>query len=332
MTPLLLSALLAFAAPTAQAAAHTGPETGRGSITVAGPPAVEIRFWNGQQKLAAQLAEAAGRFSRYPGLPVQAGADTVAPIVVFLAPDPARFDSLTGGVVPEWAGGVAVPARRWIVLPAYASERGLIQSLAATLRHELAHVLLHRYLGDVPVPRWFDEGYAQIAAGEWDIASAWQVRLAFALRRAPPLDSLDLGFPSEAGPARLAYLLSATAVEYLLHSSGEGGLSAFLRRWRDGGDMERALRATYGLTQGQFEEDWRRFVRRRYGWAYFLSQAVVFWLFASLLLVALWLRRRRLYRRRIEGLRASETPDQPAFWLEGEQGGEGRVPDTEEPG
>ncbi|MFP5355115.1 MAG: hypothetical protein ACLGIK_08170, partial [Gemmatimonadota bacterium] len=35
------------------------------------------------------------------------------------------------------------------------------------LRHELAHLALHEYLGDLPT-RWFDEGYASYAAGEWD--------------------------------------------------------------------------------------------------------------------------------------------------------------------
>lgn len=322
MTALLLSALLAYAPPAAQAAGGS-PVTAQHSVTVPGSPAVEIRFWEGQQRLARRLADAAARFPPYPGLPELAAGDTGAPIVVFLAPDPARFDSLTGGAAPGWAGGVAAPSVGWIVLPAYSSERGAIQALGGTLRHELAHVRLHRWLGDLAIPRWFDEGYAQIAAGEWDIASAWQVRLAFALHRAPPLDSLELGFPSAAAQARFAYLMSATAVEYLLQSSGEAGLRSFLRRWRDEGDMERALRNTYGVTLGQFEEDWRGFVRRRYGWAYLLSQAVIFWLFASLLLVVLWLRRRRLYRRRIEGLRADEPPDEPAFWAESEhRGGE----------
>ncbi len=305
---LTASALLSLSA--AAGAAHG--QTPR-ALPVATSPPARIVYWASNEALAARLADVAGRFGPLPGIP----ADSLGgpPFLVFLAPDPARFDSLTGGMAPEWAGGVAMPEARTIVLPGYVSERGDVAALATTLRHELAHAGLHRWLRGTLVPRWFDEGYAQLAAGQLDLASAWQIRLAFALHRAPPLDSLRLGFPPGAARARLAYLLSATAVNYLVQESGEAGLREFLARWRANGDMESALRATYGVTTGQLEEDWTRYVRRRYGWALFLSQAVVFWAFAALVLVLLWFRRRRLNRAKMADLRATELPDRPAYWL-----------------
>ncbi len=296
----------------------TGPHSPPfGSLTqtmpVATTPPAVLRFTARQSVLARRLADAAAASPPPPGIgPLT---DTTR-VVVWLAPDAAAFDALTGGRAPEWAGGVAIPASQWIVLPAYASRRGDIGALGSTLRHELAHIALHRFLAPASPPRWFDEGYAQVAAGEFDAASAWQIRLAFALHRAPPLDSLDLSWPGGEARARLAYLLSATAVEYLLEASGTPGMRDFLARWRARGDMEGALRATYGVTVGQFEEDWRRFVRRRYGWAFFFSQAAVFWFFASLLLLVLWLRRRRTDRLRMRRLGESEPPDEPAFWME----------------
>ena len=61
------------------------------------------------------------------------------------------------------------------------------------LRHELAHLALHEAMGDLP-PRWFDEGYASLAAGEWGREEASVTNLALAWRGLPSLDALDSAF------------------------------------------------------------------------------------------------------------------------------------------
>ncbi|NIP78812.1 MAG: hypothetical protein GWM90_06270 [Gemmatimonadetes bacterium] len=233
---------------------------------------------------------------------------------VYLAPSPALWDSLTGGAAPEWGAGVADPTAGVIVLPTFDWERTPPHTVYRTLRHELAHVALQRYLGPARTPRWFTEGYAQWAAGEWRWDSAWQLRLAFVGDRAPPLDSLTLAWPVGEADARLAYLLSASAIAYLVERSGERGLRIFLERWRERVDFDAAFRSTYGLTLGQFEEDWRRHVKRTYGWTVVLGHSVVFWLIAALILVALFFIRRRRDRARMARLEATEPPDDPAFW------------------
>ena len=43
-------------------------------------------------------------------------------VQAFLAPDPDAFSELTGGAVPDWSAGVAIPARGRIVVPAYRPE------------------------------------------------------------------------------------------------------------------------------------------------------------------------------------------------------------------
>ena len=194
----------------------------------------------------------------------------------------ARFDSLTGGRTPDWGAGVAFPDSGVIVLPGYASERVLTRDLPRVLRHELAHVALQRHLGAARVPRWFTEGYATWAAGQLDTDAAWLLRVAFLMRRTPPLDSLVLEWPRGQADARIAYLLSASAIEYLVENGGERALTLFLERWRESGDFDAALRDTYGLTFGQLERYWGRAVRRRYGWMLFLAQSAVLWMMRSI--------------------------------------------------
>lgn len=282
---------------------------------VVGP--VTMHYWPEQEALAMRLAKRVAEAPPLPALPP----DILErrPVHVFLAPDAERWDSLTGGAVPEWGAGVADPVRGIIVLPTYDWVRTPLHTVHGTLRHELAHVGLQHYLGAARVPRWFTEGYAQWAAGQWDWDSAWKLRLALASRRAPPLDSLTLEWPVATADARIAYLLSASAMAYLVNQSGERGLRIFLRRWRDMQDFEGAFRATYGLTIGQFESNWRRHVRSRFGWGVLLGHSMMFWLLAALILLVLFAVRRRRDRERLARLRANEIPDDPAYWLREEE-------------
>jgi hypothetical protein len=284
--------------------------------------ALLIHYWPGGERLAQRLAEQARALPPLPALPPGSLAEG-GPIAVYLAPDPERFDSLAGGRAPEWSAGVALPATRVIVLPAFLSDRAAPYRLGGILRHELAHLALHDYLAPGAVPRWFDEGFAQWAAGEWGWEAAWQLRVAFALNRAPPLDSISLAWPDASADARIAYLLALSTIAYLVeHGGGEEGLRIFLERWRETGALEPALRRTYGLTLAQFESDWIREVRKRYGWALLLSNSLILWTPLAGLVVLLTIKKRRRLRLRLEELRADEIPDSPAYWLEGEGAGE----------
>ena len=245
-----------------------------------------------------------------PGLPqgVPSG------VLLVLAPDEAEFVRLTGGAAPDWGAGVALPSQRVIVVPAYASERGMGWNDARVVRHEWAHVGLHQHLGGLRVPRWFSEGYAQWASGGWDRSEGWKLRIALA-RGGSPLDSLTLSWPRNEARARTAYLLSATTVEYLVVEGGPRALEVLFRRWKELGNFERAFRATFGATTAQFEEDWRRYVEDRYGWLFVLSHSAVFWMGLSLVLVAMVGVRRGARRERMARLRAQDIPDRPSFWL-----------------
>ena len=245
-----------------------------------------------------------------PGLPPEIPGG----VLLVLAPDEAEFVRLTGGGAPDWGAGVAFPAQSAIVVPAYTSARGAGWSDTRILRHEWAHVGLHQYLEGLRVPRWFSEGYAQWASGGWDRGEGWKLRIALA-RGGSPLDSLTISWPRDESRARTAYLLSATTVEYLVVRSGPRALEVLLRRWKDLGNFERAFRATFGTTTAQFEEDWRRYVKDRYGWLFVLSHSAVFWMFLSLALVAMAGVRRRARREHMARLRAADIPDRPSFWV-----------------
>jgi hypothetical protein len=251
-------------------------------------------------------------------------------VSVYLAPDAASFRELLGGETPEWAAGVAIPSLGRLVLPMYATSPALSDERARVLRHEWAHLGLHQHLAGLRIPRWLDEGYAEWTAG-WDASEAWRLRTLMAAGRSPPLDSLTLEWPRDAASAQVAYLLSATAVQYLVDASGERGLALLLNRWKAEGSFEDALRTTYGLTPSTLEQHWRSFVKRRYGWLLLLSNTMVFWLAAAVLVVILVRVRGRRDRERLARLRAREVPDAPAYWTGGEAGDAGEQAPGREP-
>lgn len=274
---------------------------------------VSVVYWDGLDARARELQAGLEGAPALLGLPegVPSG------VTLWLADTEERFQALVGGAAPDWSAAVALLDRDAILLPVYASNRTRFGDRVATLRHEWAHIGLAQWLADLRVPRWFHEGYARVAAGEWDARSGWALRWALARGTAPLLDSLTLDWPDGGARARLAYDLSASAVEYLLSQpAGEEGLRIFLERWRLEGSFDDALGSVFGFTPGRFETAWVRWLKRRYGWLLLLSQSVALWLALGVTLLVLWRWRRRRMTRRMARLRADEPPDEPAWWEE----------------
>jgi hypothetical protein len=165
------------------------------------------------------------------------------------------------------------------------------------LRHELAHLALHGAVRHVP--RWFDEGYAARAAGEWDRLEALRVNWALLRGAVPSLRELDRYLLVDgSAQAGAAYALSTTAVLLLERMGGERGLEPLITALGRTIDFDQALRASYRITLGQFEEQWHKDLRRRYGWLLVVTSFSAFWAVMGVLLAVLWAWRRRRDRAR----------------------------------
>jgi len=253
--------------------------------------------WPGQESLAAALAEAADHATGFPGI----GALPDRPIRLLLAPTRQTFDSLTRGRMPGWSEGAAFPDAGVVVL---LTDRPTVRPrpsgspLGSALRHELAHLALRWRVGR-RAPLWFEEGYAAVAAREWDRLDAlrlnWQVARGVRMN----LDEVDLALRGGRGDAETGYALATTAVLLLYRWGRERGLDPLLANLAEAPDFEAALRATYHVTEGDFEARWQRDVASRYGWISWGAALGFFWLAIGALLAALlgWRRRRDRARR-----------------------------------
>lgn len=235
--------------------------------------------------MAASLADIADHESDWPGL----GRRAAGPIRLILVPDQARYDRLTGGRAPSWGAGLALPGSRTILIRA---DQG---DLTTTLRHELAHIVLHDAVR-VRIPRWFDEGYAAFAAGEWDRLAALSLNLSVA-RGVPELDDLNGALRGGIASAGPAYALAMSAVARLAERNPGHTLTPLLDRLRRGVEFADAVRETTGLNLGQFDQDWAGTIRRRYGLVSWMAAGGL-WAVIATLVIALGSVRRRADRPR----------------------------------
>jgi hypothetical protein len=260
------------------------------SPTVAQVGRVSAVAWPGQDALAVSLAEYADRASGFPGI----GALPARPVRLILAPTRAKYDSLTRGRLPLWSEGAAFPDLGTVVL---LSNRPSDQ-LSIALRHELAHLALRWHVGH-RTPLWFEEGYAAVAAQEWDRLDALRLNWQLARGVRMNLDDVDRALRGARGDAETGYALAATAVLMLTRWGGDQGLVPLLANLPEAPTFDAALRATYHVTAGDFERRWQRDLGSRYGWLSWAGALGFFWLaIGSLVVVLVVLRRRRDRARR----------------------------------
>jgi hypothetical protein len=211
------------------------------------------------------------------------------------------------GHTPGWGAAMAFPESHTIVLRADAGDAG------RTLRHELAHLALHRKVR-VRVPLWFDEGYAALAANEWERLGGLELNLAVARGAVPEFRDLDAALRGTSQAAEAAYALAMSAVLELARRNPTGRLDPlFSLLSRDEG-FEASVQATTGLSLSRFEDVWRRSVRTRYTLATWLAAGGL-WVIVAVVTVGLvWWRRRADRGRRAAldvGWEAVEDPPEP---------------------
>lgn len=252
-----------------------------------------------EARLARSFADVAMANDTFPGL-----ARPSAPVLILVAPDDATFRLWVGPGAPEWGDAIAFPALQRIVM------RGRNSAASggdprSTLRHELAHLALNEALGP-GIPRWFDEGYASYAAGEWGRDQLLATSFGLVWRGVPTLAGLDSGFFEGAERAQRSYALAHRAVAELAALDSERGLALLLGHWKREGSFERALRRAHGMSSLDFERHWKSRIRRQFGVLALAADFTVLTLVLTILLGPMWWQRRKRLRLRLERMREAD--------------------------
>ncbi|MEW5764337.1 MAG: hypothetical protein ACOYXN_12265 [Acidobacteriota bacterium] len=220
-----------------------------------------------------------------------------APIRVTVAAVPGELPAEWAGL-PSFAAGAAVEEEGRIVVILSRCGRYPFGDGRQTLVHEVSHVALYRALGKRP-PRWFDEGLAMRASGEWDLRDEWNAALALrdVARGRWRIAQMEEDFAQGEGAVRRSYALAKGFVRDLFKD--DASLRLFLDEARRMGSVDAAFAVTFGMPPDAAFRAWAKNLPWWGEWVVVLSSPGLLWTGVLLLffaaVAAAYRRRRRKY-------------------------------------
>ncbi len=273
--------------------------------------------------LALDLARHAA--SSVPAFADRLGIPAGETIEIVLAHTQEQFDGLQPGAPPDWADGTAWPSRGLIFLRANRIRPGTEEPLPVVLDHEIVHILLGRAFDGRPVPRWLQEGVAQVWARQYTAATTETLAKGLLGRDLLSLSDLASGFPADPVRARLAYAQSADFVAWLQNEHGPQAVPTAVHLMADGSSFGAAMREATGQSTSELDGEWRSRLEASGLWLTPLLSETAFLGLGSLVLVVGGVGVLRRRRARMDQLaaedeareavaRAMGLPSDAAWW------------------
>jgi hypothetical protein len=233
-----------------------------------------------------------------PRIAPQLGISAFPAVQVVIAASDPDFHRLTTAAIPDWGIGAADAGSGFIFLksPRYAGSADQMYSVA---RHELVHVLVGSIASGHEVPRWLDEGLAQVLSEERSMHFFLRLARSVQARDLIRLDEIDEVLTFQKQRAALAYETSRSAVDFFIQTYGQQAIILLLRKLGQGLPPNEAMLASTYQTMGTFESAWINAIRSRYRWAFVINfPFLISASFALLFIAAYWMTRCRVAEKR----------------------------------
>ncbi len=224
-----------------------------------------------------------------------------------------RVAQATG--MPHWVAGVARPEAGDIVIARHGPD-GAPTDLERLLKHEMAHVILHRATGGAALPRWFHEGVAESVTGGISLSRAHTLAQAVFGAGVPDLQRLEAQFHGADGPdAAVSYAAARDLVEFLRHRDPQGAsMRQVFAELRAGYEFDVAFVRAYDASLPELVTHWRDGLPGRFMWYPMIASGGLPFFFLLPLVMVAWMRRRRLLRRGWERLDREDALSRDAAW------------------
>ncbi len=181
-----------------------------------------------------------------------------APLDVYIYASPADLQNALSMGGENWVAGHADPALGIVFVSVAPGLQAQIL-MQQQIPHELAHVLLYRYVGEgyERLPTWLQEGIASLA--ELYPNADYPLALERAERENAliPISQLCLPFSRDASQAFLSYAEAASFTRYLRDTYGASKLDALIRTYADGVGCETGVQQVYGQSLTYLEARWQ---------------------------------------------------------------------------
>lgn len=186
------------------------------------------------------------------------------PVIIYDSHNEFQQTNVISELIPEGVGGFTEIFQNRIVIPF----TGSYEDFRHVLHHELTHAVMFNLLYGNALrsifskealfrpPLWFSEGFAEYSSRHgWDYEADMYVRDAITEGYMPPIEFLN-GF--------LAYKAGQSVMEYIAEKYGKEKIPEILHKGRMLVTMDRALKASLGVSMEDFSDEWQKALKRTY--------------------------------------------------------------------
>ncbi len=226
---------------------------------------VDLYFYVAERELAERAVVIAEEAWDYLSLRMAYTPRERVPLIIYSSHSEFEETNILPYILPEGVAGFMELMRHRVVIPF----DGSYPRLEQVIRHELTHFFMYQKLRDVyrrhnrydygQPPFWFVEGLAEYMSTDWDSFSESFLADALYSDALVPLSN----WRAIAG-TYLAYKEGEAALHYLAEKYGEDKIIDIIDlAWLDR-DYDEVLDLILPVPFDEFDEDWRRWLRKRY--------------------------------------------------------------------
>jgi hypothetical protein len=266
------------------------PAHAHGSGLVLSTPNFIVRYDSVDVVLARKVSEGAERSLTQVTSQLRHVLDVKTLIVI--ASSEQSFLKSVQGQTPEWGMAFAFAEENKVVMKSPRLLRKNID-VDGVITHELTHIVLNSLLKGHSIPLWLNEGVAMYQSREWEIGNSAVVGWAAVRNKLYALGELETHFPWSGEGARLAYAESFLAVAYIVQRFGREALVNLIHDLGAGVDIDVAMRKRFGVGYERFRRDWMTYTKERFSVLAFVINPATLWSAAIVLLVAVYIKKRK---------------------------------------
>ena len=256
-----------------------------------------ISYDKRDEKIAQDILQ---KFSKtVPEINREAGFYDIPVIQLVLTHSKKEFDEyITKGKLPENSIAMAIPALSKIILQ---NPKTLPHhtEFYKVLTHEYLHILLHSIAPEVYLPLWFEEGFVQYYAKEWNINREVQFVTDALKGNVLDLQSYSYHYPEVKKKVDIFYLQSYYTFRYLLKHFDKQKYYQFIDHIQTGQSFETSFTRAFGISVQAFLEAAKKSISSHSVLAILYSGFGIFWIIIPILLLVSYMRKQR-YRRKLE--------------------------------
>ena len=172
---------------------------------------------------------------------------TPKPIHIHIADEQKVYNKLSGDSSPAWSVGLASHDKMLVKSPSFS--RQTLKDYKQTLLHETAHLAVH----DIPLPVWFNEGFAQYEAGQFDLRKKVDVSRAFWQGQLDHAYEIEYLMYVDQNKAEIMYAQSVAMFDFLVDYFSIGLVGKCLQYAQEYNDFEKGFKNAFLMDTKSFE-------------------------------------------------------------------------------